>query len=54
VLGLAGERTPDFLRLGAEGVASGAQDGTFENVAGQTHDVSGDALAPHLLPFVAN
>ena len=54
VLGLAGERTPDFLRLGAEGVASGAQDGAFEIVAGQTHDVSGDALAPHLLRFVAN
>ncbi|WP_431247212.1 alpha/beta fold hydrolase [Leifsonia xyli] len=49
VLGLAGEQTPDFLRLGAEGVASGAQDGTFEIVAGQTHDVSGEALAPHLL-----
>ncbi|MFP3464983.1 alpha/beta fold hydrolase [Leifsonia sp. SIMBA_070] len=53
VLGLAGEQTPDFLRLGAEGVASGAQDGTFEIVAGQTHDVSGDAIAPHLLRFIA-
>ncbi|WP_374006898.1 alpha/beta fold hydrolase [Leifsonia sp. LS-T14] len=53
VLGLAGEQTPGFLRLGAEGVASGAQDGAFEIVAGQTHDVSGEALAPHLLRFIA-
>ena len=53
VLGLAGELTPDFLRVGAEGVASGAQDGTFEIVGGQTHDVSGESLAPHLLRFVA-
>ncbi|MGO4536038.1 alpha/beta fold hydrolase [Leifsonia sp. 2MCAF36] len=52
VLGLAGEMTPDFLRLGAEGVASGAQDGTFEIVSGQTHDVSGEAVAPHLIRFV--
>jgi len=52
VLGLAGEQTPDFLRLGAEGVASGAQNGAFEIVAGQTHDVSADALAPHLLRFL--
>jgi len=52
VLGLAGEQTPDFLRLGAEGVASGAQDGTYEVVSGQTHDVSGDALAPHLMRFL--
>ncbi|MGN7800837.1 alpha/beta fold hydrolase [Leifsonia sp. 22587] len=54
VLGLAGDQTPDFLRLGAEGVASGAQDGSFELVAGQTHDVSGEALAPHLLRFVTD
>jgi pimeloyl-ACP methyl ester carboxylesterase len=53
VLGLAGEGTPDFLRFGAEGVASAAQAGTFEVVAGQTHDVSADALAPHLLRFLA-
>ncbi|ANF30386.1 hypothetical protein A0130_00635 [Leifsonia xyli] len=52
ILGLAGEQTPDFLRLGAEGVASGAQDGTYEIVAGQTHDVSADALAPHLMRFL--
>lgn len=53
VLGLAGEQSPDFLRLGAEAVASGAQDGTVETVAGQTHDVAADALAPHLLRFLA-
>lgn len=53
VLALAGEQTPDFLRVGAEGVAAGAQTGTFEIVAGQTHDVSADALAPHLLRFLA-
>jgi pimeloyl-ACP methyl ester carboxylesterase len=53
VLGLAGEQTPDFLRMGAEGVASAAQDGRFELVAGQTHDVSGEAIAPHLVRFVA-
>jgi pimeloyl-ACP methyl ester carboxylesterase len=53
VLALAGEQTPDFLRLGAEGVAAGAQDGTVEIVAGQTHDVAADAIAPHLLRFLA-
>lgn len=53
VLGLAGEQSPDFLRLGAEAVASAAQDGTVETVAGQTHDVAADALAPHLLRFLA-
>lgn len=52
VLGLAGDQTPDFLRLGADGVASSAQDGTFELVAGQTHDVSGEAVAPHITRFV--
>ncbi|WP_285117247.1 alpha/beta hydrolase [Leifsonia sp. fls2-241-R2A-40a] len=52
VLALAGEQTPGFLRVGAEGVASGAQDGDFEVVAGQTHDVSGEAVAPHLIRFV--
>lgn len=53
VLGLAGEQTPGFLRVGAEGVASGVQDGVFEVVAGQTHDVSGEAIAPHLIRFFA-
>lgn len=51
VLALAGEQTPDFLRLGAEGVAAGAQDGTYEVVPGQTHDVSADAVAPYLVRF---
>jgi len=54
VLGLAGEQSPGFLRLGAEGVASGAQDGVFELVAGQTHDISGEAVAPHLIRFLAS
>jgi pimeloyl-ACP methyl ester carboxylesterase len=53
VLALAGEQTPEFLRLGAEGVATGAQDGSVEVVAGQTHDVAADAIAPHLLRFLA-
>ncbi|MGO4594193.1 alpha/beta fold hydrolase [Leifsonia sp. 2TAF2] len=52
VLGLAGEQSPGFLRFGAEGVAASSQDGTFEVVAGQTHDVSADAVAPHLIRFV--
>jgi pimeloyl-ACP methyl ester carboxylesterase len=54
VLALAGSASPDFMRLGAEGVTSGAQDGTFELVEGQTHDVSGEAVAPHLLRFFAS
>jgi len=53
VLGLAGEQSPGFLRFGAEGVAAAAQDGEFAIVAGQTHDVSGEAVAPHLVHFVA-
>ncbi|WP_158863573.1 alpha/beta fold hydrolase [Leifsonia sp. AG29] len=53
VLGLAGGASPEFLRFGAEGVAAGAQDGTFELVEGQTHDIDGAALAPHLVRFIA-
>lgn len=52
VLALAGEQSPGFLRFGAEGVAASAQDGAFVVVAGQTHDVSGEALSPHLIPYL--
>jgi len=52
ILALAGGASPDFLRYGADGVAAAAQDGAFELVDGQTHDVDATALAPHLRRFL--
>ena len=51
VLGLAGGASPDFLQYGARGVAGAAIDGRFELIAGQTHDIQADAVAPHLRSF---
>jgi pimeloyl-ACP methyl ester carboxylesterase len=51
VLGLAGAASPDFLQFGARGVAEAAADGRFELIAGQTHAIEADAVAPHLTSF---
>lgn len=53
VLGLAGQASPDFLQYGARGVSEAAADGRFEQIAGQTHAIEADAVAPHLTSFFA-
>lgn len=50
-LTLAGEASPSFLRYGAEGLAKVIPGAQTENVAGQAHDATADALAPHLINF---
>lgn len=52
-LTLAGAESPEFLRYGAEGVAAAAPGARFETVEGQTHDISAEAVAPHLSQFFA-
>jgi pimeloyl-ACP methyl ester carboxylesterase len=51
LLALAGGQSPEFLRFGAVRLAEEAADGAYETVENQTHDVSAEALAPHLIRF---
>ncbi|MHA6668452.1 alpha/beta fold hydrolase [Homoserinimonas sp. A447] len=52
-LTLAGELSPDFLRYGAEEVAAAVPGARFEIIEGQTHDISAEPLAAHLVKFFA-
>ena len=51
ILVLGGDLSPSSMRQAAEAVVGAAQDGSHQSLAGQTHDVSVDALAPALLAF---
>jgi pimeloyl-ACP methyl ester carboxylesterase len=53
MLALAGERSPPQLRTAAAIVAERARTGSYRILAGQTHDVSIEALAPALEDFFA-
>jgi pimeloyl-ACP methyl ester carboxylesterase len=50
---LAGGASPEFLRFGAHGVAAAVPGARFDVVEGQTHDISAEAVAPHLTAFFA-
>ncbi len=51
VLALAGERSPPFMRESAVRIAAAVPRGTQQILAGQTHDVAVEALAPVLRAF---
>jgi pimeloyl-ACP methyl ester carboxylesterase len=53
MLVVAGELSGPGLRKSAEAVAAAARHGTFRVLAGQSHDVQVDALAPVLIEFFA-
>jgi pimeloyl-ACP methyl ester carboxylesterase len=48
---LDGSASPETLRTAARGLASALPDARRETLAGQTHDVDPDALAPALIAF---
>lgn len=54
LLALVGGASPDVLRYGARALADAVPDGGFATLAGQTHDVSADAIAPVLAGFAAD
>jgi pimeloyl-ACP methyl ester carboxylesterase len=51
VLALAGGASPELLHYGAEQVAAAIRDSEFDVLAGQTHDVSAESVAPRLTEF---
>lgn len=53
VLGVAGGASPEFLRYGAATIAADAPDGRYVELAGQSHDLQAEAVAPVLTEFVA-
>lgn len=52
-LTLVGGASPEFLSYGVRTLADAVPDARFEVVDGQDHDVAADAVAPHLLRFLA-
>ena len=50
-LTLAGGASPASLRYGAEELATVIPNAHMEVIEGQTHAVTGDAIAPHLVAF---
>jgi pimeloyl-ACP methyl ester carboxylesterase len=53
VLSAAGDASPAWLREAAQAVAETAPQGTYRSLAGQTHMVDPNALAPVLAEFFA-
>lgn len=54
VLTLARGASPAFLQYGAKALANAIPVASEADIEGQTHDVSAEALAPHLIAFFSN
>jgi pimeloyl-ACP methyl ester carboxylesterase len=52
VLAVAGDAGPQWLREAAEAIARAAPRGTYRTLAGQTHMVDPEVLAPVLAEFL--
>jgi pimeloyl-ACP methyl ester carboxylesterase len=53
ILVMVGEKSPPLLQAAGKAVAAAARHGSCRVLAGQTHDVSVDALAPPLIDFLS-
>jgi pimeloyl-ACP methyl ester carboxylesterase len=51
ILVLVGEKSPPFMQQAAEAIVGAARHGSRTTLAGQTHDVAVDVLAPALVGF---
>jgi pimeloyl-ACP methyl ester carboxylesterase len=48
---MAGEQSYPFMAIAAESLAQAMPQGQYRNLAGQTHEVSAEAIAPVLIEF---